>query len=76
MATQFDYDVLIVHSPHWRTHVGHHFLGVPHFSGLSVDPVRFHRQGLTGAEEHDLRGCRNGPAREGEKRRRNEEKFP
>ena len=34
-----DYDVLIVHSPHWRTVVGHHFLGVPHFSGLSVDPV-------------------------------------
>jgi 2-aminophenol/2-amino-5-chlorophenol 1,6-dioxygenase beta subunit len=33
------YDVLIVHSPHWRTYVGHHFLGVPHFSGLSVDPV-------------------------------------
>ena len=34
-----DYDVLIVHSPHWRTFVGHHFLGVPHFEGLSVDPV-------------------------------------
>ncbi len=42
-----EYDVLIVHSPHWRTHVGHHFLGVPHFESLSVDPVfpnlfRFH----------------------------------
>jgi 2-aminophenol/2-amino-5-chlorophenol 1,6-dioxygenase beta subunit len=42
-----DYDVLIVHSPHWRTVMGHHFLGVPHFSNLSVDPVfpnlfRFH----------------------------------
>lgn len=42
-----DYDVLIVHSPHWRTHVGHHFLGVPHFESLSVDPIfpnlfRFH----------------------------------
>lgn len=42
-----DYDVLIVHSPHWRTHVGHHLLGVPHFESLSVDPVfpnlfRFH----------------------------------
>src|ERR1051326_146688 len=34
-----DYDVLIVHSPHWRTQVGHHMLGVPHFDGLSVDPV-------------------------------------
>jgi 2-aminophenol/2-amino-5-chlorophenol 1,6-dioxygenase beta subunit len=33
------YDVLIVHSPHWRTYVGHHFLGVPHFNGLSVDPI-------------------------------------
>ncbi|MCO5166479.1 MAG: tRNA U-34 5-methylaminomethyl-2-thiouridine biosynthesis protein [Planctomycetes bacterium] len=42
-----DHDVLIVHSPHWRTHVGHHFLGVPHFESLSVDPIfpnlfRFH----------------------------------
>lgn len=42
-----DYDVLIVHSPHWRTMVGTHFLGVPHFKSLSVDPVfpnlfRFH----------------------------------
>lgn len=42
-----EYDVLVVHSPHWRTHVGHHFLGVPHFESLSVDPVfpnlfRFH----------------------------------
>jgi len=33
------YDVLIVHSPHWRTHVGTHFLGVPHFKSLSVDPI-------------------------------------
>jgi 2-aminophenol/2-amino-5-chlorophenol 1,6-dioxygenase beta subunit len=38
LATK-EYDVLIVHSPHWRTYVGHHFLGVPHFDGLSVDPV-------------------------------------
>ncbi len=42
-----DYDVLIVHSPHWRTMVGTHFLGLPHFKSLSVDPVfpnlfRFH----------------------------------
>lgn len=34
-----DYDVLIVHSPHWRTVVGHHLLGLPHFEGLSVDPI-------------------------------------
>ena len=32
-------DVLVVHTPHWRTVVGHHFLAVPHFEGLSVDPV-------------------------------------
>lgn len=40
-------DVLIVHSPHWKTVVGHHVLGVEHFEGLSVDPIfpnlfRFH----------------------------------
>lgn len=34
-----DYDVIVVHSPHWRTVVGHHFLGVPHFKSLSVDPI-------------------------------------
>lgn len=34
-----DYDVLIVHSPHWRTIVGHHMLGVPRFESLSVDPI-------------------------------------
>lgn len=34
-----DYDVIIVHSPHWRTRVGHHFLGVPRFDNLSVDPI-------------------------------------
>jgi 2-aminophenol/2-amino-5-chlorophenol 1,6-dioxygenase beta subunit len=34
-----DYDVIVVHSPHWKTHVGHHFLGVPRFDGLSVDPI-------------------------------------
>lgn len=32
-------DVLLVHSPHWMTIVGHHVLGLPHFSGLSVDPI-------------------------------------
>ncbi len=34
-----DFDVLVVHTPHWKTHMGHHFLGLPHFQGLSVDPV-------------------------------------
>ncbi len=34
-----DYDVVIVHTPHWKTTVGHHFLGVPHFDGFSVDPI-------------------------------------
>ncbi len=33
------YDVLVVHTPHWKTRTGTHFLGVPHFSGLSVDPI-------------------------------------
>jgi len=33
------YDVLIVHTPHWKTVVGHHLLGVPRFESLSVDPV-------------------------------------
>jgi 2-aminophenol/2-amino-5-chlorophenol 1,6-dioxygenase subunit beta len=32
-------DVIIVHSPHWQTVVGHHFLAVPHLKGLSVDPI-------------------------------------
>jgi 2-aminophenol/2-amino-5-chlorophenol 1,6-dioxygenase beta subunit len=32
-------DVLLVHSPHWQTIVGHHFLGLDHFQGLSVDPI-------------------------------------
>lgn len=32
-------DVLIVHSPHWMTLVGHHVLGLDHFEGLSVDPI-------------------------------------
>ncbi len=38
LATK-EFDVLIVHSPHWRTHVGHHILGVPHFESRSVDPI-------------------------------------
>ncbi|MCC6708119.1 MAG: 2-aminophenol 1,6-dioxygenase subunit beta [Gammaproteobacteria bacterium] len=32
-------DVLLVHSPHWITQQGHHFLGVPHLTGKSVDPI-------------------------------------
>lgn len=32
-------DVLLVHSPHWVTQLGHHFLGVPHLVGKSVDPI-------------------------------------
>lgn len=32
-------DVILVHSPHWQTVVGHHFLSVPKLSGLSVDPI-------------------------------------
>ena len=34
-----EFDVIIVHTPHWKTVVGHHFLGVPHFKSLSVDPI-------------------------------------
>ena len=36
---KLDYDVLIVHSPHWRTQQGTHFLGVPHLKSKSVDPI-------------------------------------
>ena len=32
-------DVLLVHSPHWITSVGHHFIGVRQLSGKSVDPI-------------------------------------
>lgn len=32
-------DVLLVHSPHWITTVGHHFLGVDRLQGKSVDPI-------------------------------------
>lgn len=32
-------DVLLVHSPHWVTEQGHHFLGVDRLSGKSVDPI-------------------------------------
>ena len=36
---ELDYDVLVVLSPHWQTYVGTHFLGVPRFESLSVDPI-------------------------------------
>ncbi|MEQ1506064.1 MAG: tRNA U-34 5-methylaminomethyl-2-thiouridine biosynthesis protein [Myxococcota bacterium] len=36
---KIEYDTIVVLSPHWQTYVGTHFLGVPHFSSLSVDPV-------------------------------------
>ena len=32
-------DVIIVHTPHWQTIIGHHLLGLPNFSGKSVDPI-------------------------------------
>lgn len=32
-------DVIVVHSPHWQTVVGHHVLCVPKLKGLSVDPI-------------------------------------
>jgi 2-aminophenol/2-amino-5-chlorophenol 1,6-dioxygenase beta subunit len=32
-------DVLLVHSPHWITELGHNFLGVQKLSGKSVDPI-------------------------------------
>ena len=36
---KLDIDTIVVLSPHWQTYVGTHFLGVPHFKSLSVDPV-------------------------------------
>lgn len=40
-------DAIVVLSPHWQTYIGTHFLGVPSFDSLSVDPIfpnlfRFH----------------------------------
>lgn len=32
-------DVIVVHTPHWQTCVGHHVTAVPKLSGLSVDPI-------------------------------------
>ncbi len=34
-----DYDVLIVHSPHWQTYIGTHLLGVERLASKSVDPI-------------------------------------
>lgn len=34
-----EYDVILVHSPHWRTRVGHHILSVPRLKSRSVDPI-------------------------------------
>ena len=34
-----DYDAICILSPHWQTYIGTHFLGVPQFKSLSVDPV-------------------------------------
>ncbi len=34
-----EYDTIVVLSPHWQTYIGIHFLGVPHFKSLSVDPI-------------------------------------
>lgn len=36
---QTDYDVMVVHTPHWKTVVGTHLLGLPRFEGRSVDPI-------------------------------------
>lgn len=37
--SEIDYDVLLVHSPHWRTQIATHFLGCPQFKSKSVDPI-------------------------------------
>jgi len=36
---EVEHDVLVLLSPHWQTYVGTHLLGLPHFEGLSVDPI-------------------------------------
>ncbi len=36
---QLDYDVVVVHSPHWQTYIGTHILAHPRFESLSVDPI-------------------------------------
>jgi len=34
-----DYDTLVIHSPHWRTQIGTHFLAIDECKSLSVDPI-------------------------------------
>ena len=34
-----DFDVIVIHTPHWQTFIGTHFLGVEKFKSKSVDPV-------------------------------------
>ena len=34
-----EFDVIIIHTPHWQTFIGTHFLGVKKFKSKSVDPV-------------------------------------
>jgi len=36
---KFEYDAILIHSPHWRTQIGTHFLGCPSFKSVSVDPI-------------------------------------
>lgn len=36
---EIDFDVIIVHSPHWKTRCGTHFLGIPKAESKSVDPI-------------------------------------
>ena len=36
---KIDFDSIVVFSPHWQTYIGTHFLGVPSFKSLSVDPI-------------------------------------
>ena len=37
--SKLDYDCIVVHSPHWRTNVGTHFVGIDNLKGKSVDPI-------------------------------------
>ena len=34
-----EYDTIVIFTPHWQTYIGTHFLGLPHFRSLSVDPI-------------------------------------
>jgi 2-aminophenol/2-amino-5-chlorophenol 1,6-dioxygenase beta subunit len=36
---KLDYDVMVIFTPHWATYIGTHFLGLPKFNSLSVDPI-------------------------------------